>query len=219
VQLIKKQNGITLIELMIAMAIGLIVTAAVIALFISVLSANTTNLNEIRLNQELRAVMSLMTRDVRRAGYNGTSATNTAVNPFSSEAGAVSDTVLTISGDTINFAYDADGDGVLGNGTNLDNDDEVFGYRLTANTVQYCQGDATFANCASNWQALTDPSVVGITGLSFIDTIVTENAGTTAEVDVRQITIALSGQWVKDTTFTRTITETIKLRNEHFADW
>jgi len=205
------QVGLTLIELMIAMAIGLIVTAAVIGLFVSVLSSNNANLNEIRLNQELRAVMSLMTRDIRRAAYNGVSATNSSVNPFSSEAATASDTKLAITGNTVNFSYDADGDGVLDNG-------EVFGYRLSGTEVQYCQSTGTtFATCV--WSALTDSSIVGVTVLSFVENTIVENAGTGAETDVRQITIVLTGQWVNDTNFTRTITETVKLRNEHFDAW
>jgi len=207
------QVGLTLIELMIAMVIGLIVTAAVIGLFVSVFASTNANLNEIRLNQELRAVMSLMTRDIRRTGYNGTSATNSTVNPFSSEASPASanDTKLAIAGSTVNFSYDADGDGVLDNG-------EVFGYRLSGTEVQFCQSaGTTFATCA--WSALTDSSIVGVTALSFIENTVVENAGTTAETDVRQITIVLIGQWVNDTAFTRTITETVKLRNEHFDSW
>jgi prepilin peptidase dependent protein B len=210
-----KQVGMTLIELLIAITLGLIVTAAVIGLFTSVLSANNTNLNEIRLNQELRAIMSLMARDIRRAGYNGSAAADVSVNPFSSETSpsASTDTVLTVTGgNTVYFSYDADDDGVLDNG-------EVFGYQFATDTINYCQGNAIFISCVANWQPLSDNSVVNITGLSLILVSSTEQAGTTSENDIRQLTITLTGQWVNDTDFTRTVTESVKLRNEHFASW
>lgn len=206
----KRQTGLTLIELMIAMVIGLIIVASVIGLFISMMSSNTTNLNEIRLNQELRAAMSLMTRDLRRAGYNGGSASVAGVsNPFStdaSSAGAAS-TALNIGAgdDDVIFAYDVDADGVLDSG-------EVLGYQVSSNTLQLCLADSV-ANCTT-WQSLTDPDVVNITDLTFIET----NASS-ATAQFKQITIELTGEWVRDSDFTRTITETIKRRNDHFDTW
>jgi prepilin peptidase dependent protein B len=206
----KRELGLTLIELMIAMVIGLIIVASVIGLFISMMSSNTTNLNEIRLNQELRAAMSLMTRDIRRAGYNGGSAAVAGVsNPFSTDASSAgtASTALKIGAgnDDVMFAYDVDFDGVLDNG-------EVLGYQLASNTLQLCLADSV-ANCTT-WQSLTDPDVVSITGLSF-----TETDASSAMAQFKQVTISLTGQWTKDSDFTRTVTETIKRRNDHFDSW
>jgi len=214
----KQQIGMTLIELLIAMVLGLIIVASVIALFISMLSSTTTNLNEIRLNQELRAAMSLMTRDIRRAGYNGNAASTAgASNPFStdaSSAGAASTALnVGVGNDDVIFAYDADSDGVLGT------DDEVFSYQLASNSVQFCQENTVAkitAGCTTaSWQPITDPTVVSITGLTFIET----DASSASGAEFKQITIELSGQWVKNTDFSRTITETIKRRNDHFDIW
>src|SRR5664279_3838021 len=79
-----KQRGFTLIELMISIVIGLIILAAVLGMFVSMIKSDSDNLKAIRLNHELRAAMSLITRDIRRAGVDGLSATRgTGPYPFS----------------------------------------------------------------------------------------------------------------------------------------
>jgi len=61
-------GGFTLIELMIAMVLGLIVIGAVLALSLSMIRANNQTIAGTRLTQELRAVAGLMSGDLRRAG-------------------------------------------------------------------------------------------------------------------------------------------------------
>jgi Tfp pilus assembly protein PilW len=203
-----KQVGMTLVELLIAITLGLIVTAAVIGLFTSVLSSNNTSLNAIRLNQELRTIMTLIARDIRRAGYNGNIATDITTNPFSTSSG----TELTISnnGQTVMFAYDVDNDGSLGT------DKEVFGYRYnsTDQNVQYCSVDAS---TACGWQVLSDSDVVEITNLRFY--LIDDEGSSGAVERVRQVKITLEGHWKNDSDFEREIVESVKLRNEHFTEW
>lgn len=63
-------RGFTLIELMIAMAIGLLVIGSAIALMVSVMRANSENMQSTRLTQELRALTDIVSRELRRARYN-----------------------------------------------------------------------------------------------------------------------------------------------------
>jgi prepilin-type N-terminal cleavage/methylation domain-containing protein len=63
-----RQNGLTLIELMISIALGLVVLSSLVFLIGSSMSSNAQQLKTTRLNQELRALMHLMVRDLRRAG-------------------------------------------------------------------------------------------------------------------------------------------------------
>jgi prepilin-type N-terminal cleavage/methylation domain-containing protein len=63
----QRSRGVTLIELLIGVAVGAIVTLAVIAAWgISVRSASYT-LESARLNNDLRGAMQIMSQDVRRA--------------------------------------------------------------------------------------------------------------------------------------------------------
>lgn len=65
----RRQSGVTLIELMIAVLIGLIMTAAAITLYVNYLKNTSDNVALIRLNQDMRSVMDIMVRDIRRAGF------------------------------------------------------------------------------------------------------------------------------------------------------
>ena len=58
-----------LVELMVALVAGLIVSAAVTRFFISSMKSNGEYVQSTRLTQELRNILDLMSRDVRRAGY------------------------------------------------------------------------------------------------------------------------------------------------------
>lgn len=60
--------GFTLVELMVALVAGLIVSAAVLAFFFSSMKSNGEYVQSTRLTQELRNILDLMSRDIRRAG-------------------------------------------------------------------------------------------------------------------------------------------------------
>ncbi len=63
------QRGLTLVEMMVALVIGLIVLGVIVAVFWNTLQSSNANLRMTRVAQELRAVMDLMIQDLRRAGY------------------------------------------------------------------------------------------------------------------------------------------------------
>lgn len=68
---IKSQSGLTLIELMISIALGLLVLTALVYMLSATLRTNTSTIRTTHLNQELRAIMDLMTRDLKRSGSMG----------------------------------------------------------------------------------------------------------------------------------------------------
>jgi len=199
------QRGFTLIELMISMVIGLVILSAVIGIFVSMIKADNDYLKSVRLNQELRAAMSLITRDIRRSGANRNAAVNSPANPFS-VAGTTKISIGNVgptTGTSISFSYDVAADALT----------ELYGYRLnsTAGTerIESCTGE-TVAGCGT-WGPVTDESLVKITALSFTGTTVTETG-----INIRQITVTLTGQLRRDNTVSRTLTETVKVRNEDF---
>ena len=62
----KKQSGFTLIEIMIALLIGLAnCIAATISIYICYVKSNSRYINSARLNHDLESVMSLMVNDIR----------------------------------------------------------------------------------------------------------------------------------------------------------
>jgi Tfp pilus assembly protein PilW len=102
--------GYSLVELMIAMAIGLVVIGSVLAFTLSSLETNTEYVQATRLTQELRNTMDLAIRDVKRAGYNQNAmkyvslpANSTARSPFA----PVSVTTDSSGNGCIIYAYDS----------------------------------------------------------------------------------------------------------------
>ena len=63
-----QQRGLTLVELMVSLAIGLLLTAITLVAMSQHLRENHRLLTEARLTQDLQAVMDLVSRDLRRAG-------------------------------------------------------------------------------------------------------------------------------------------------------
>lgn len=151
--------GLTLVELMVSLAIGLFLVAVGITLLVAQLRENRGLLIEARLQQDLRTAADLMARDLRREGYWGSAATGSwtpgtgptvSRNPYQPEAPATaaSDaTLLRYSRDTVENGR------VDGN--------EQFGYRLHHGTIELQLG-------AGNWQAITDAGTLTITDLQIV---------------------------------------------------
>lgn len=173
-----KQGGMSLVELMVGSAVGLIVLAAVLATYISVARSASEVLASAKLNAELRAAMDMMVRDIRRAGSwtaTGLEREN-GKNPFTQRLdpptdGSTIHTDITIhdGGKAIEFSY---------NGSFLGSaEGTVFGYRLDENAIKtlQCNIDSNQpSQCqalnllTSGWERLTDENNVVIEALTFI---------------------------------------------------
>ncbi|WP_373975075.1 prepilin-type N-terminal cleavage/methylation domain-containing protein [Chitinibacter sp. SCUT-21] len=78
-QISAKQAGFTLIEIMVALALGLLVMGAAFSYFLSTLQTSKSLLLQSKLQQDIRSTATLMQRDIRRAGYAPRGSTNAAV--------------------------------------------------------------------------------------------------------------------------------------------
>lgn len=65
-----RPQGFSLVELMIALAAGLVVSSAVVAFLMSSFKSNSDYVISTRLTQDLRNTLDLVSRDLRRAGYS-----------------------------------------------------------------------------------------------------------------------------------------------------
>ena len=209
-----KQAGLSMIELMISIAVGLIVVSGVIGMFVSTVTSNAENIKMTRLNQEMRAVMDVMVRDIRRAGYRGDVTTATTANPFTTGSND-----LTVNGtnDCITFTYDStalDNPAAAAGRGLVDAASDVFGNRREVvsgvGVIRSGIGAAvTLGTCtAGTWSDLTDGDSVDITQLQF-----TVAQVPTLNPTVRSVTITLTGQLKGNTTVNRTITETVQMIN------
>lgn len=115
----RAQAGLSLIELMIGIAIGAIVIAGVIQVFVSTLLGSRDLLDQARLEHELNNVLLWMSDDIRRAGYWGDEALvvdwgEGGRNPFTEGIHRITASAKTgeAANSCITYAYNLDNDGI-----------------------------------------------------------------------------------------------------------
>jgi type II secretory pathway component PulJ len=92
------QSGLTLIELMVAITLGIFVLSGLVYIISSSIKTNTETLRSTQLNQELRGTLHLIIRDLRRAGgFNDASDAITFSTSHGLTLSAVSGTGITIT--------------------------------------------------------------------------------------------------------------------------
>jgi len=116
------QTGFTLIEMMISITIGVAAMSSILLVFSVSINNNNEGLKRLKLGQELRTILDVMVRDIRRSGY-WQSATGIVANPYST---------LSVSPDAscITYSYDLNGNAAPQNS-------EKFGFRLSGGGVKY----------------------------------------------------------------------------------
>jgi prepilin peptidase dependent protein B len=223
----KKQTGFTLIELMIALVLGLIILSATIGIYTTTVKGSTDTINSARLNHDLESIMLLMVNDIRRAGYWGGAAVgvDSSTNPFT--IGAAN--IQTPTTGCILYSYDANSDGTP-------NNREYYGFKLQDGAISIRSSDTaeTTTDCTdTGWSAFT-VSDVNVTKLTFTPAYKCLNVSTAFSYDSpcatvatdgnlvagqkatesRQLNIVLEGKLTNDTTVTKTLKGTVKVRND-----
>jgi len=206
----QKQSGLTLIEMMIAMVLGLFVSAVTITIFSTTVRSNVENMKMIRLNQELRGAMTMMVDEIKRSGYSADSTNITFMSDFNH------------SPDCLRYSYDEDASSTREN-------DERFGFKLDGDTITWAK-DFTSTDCSTSSTTptpITDPNLAEITTLTFGIGYSVNTEGTTGNaavgsgigVSIYEVTITLTGTTDLASSSdandpSRTIAETIRIRNE-----
>lgn len=201
---------------MVGITVGLIVISSVTAMLVNALYANNDVIRTSRLNQELRAAMDLMVREVRRGGYRSDHADFIGLLATGQ---TFSNTVqVSEDGTQLDLAYDANRNG------GSFSVDETYGFRLADGVVQALRG--------GTWNNLTDPGNTRITTLSFCflpsddDECLLEPpaesevtiAGGTTYVIVKELRITLTGEVVADPSIVRSLRETVRVRNDEVVN-
>jgi len=144
----KRQRGLSLVELMVGIALGLFVVAGAVMVVSTQLGDNRRLLLETQLQQDLRATADIITRELRRSGHTPVPANAVSepgapaeINPFTA--------VQLFAGDSeVRFNYWR-GPAVAG----------PYGFRLNGSgVVQSLLGNA--------WQDLTDGNVMNVTAFT-----------------------------------------------------
>lgn len=217
--MLKKQQGLGLIEILIGISLSLAIMVVILQFFTSITSSSSAILKTVRLEYQVRTALDLMANDIRRAGYwnNSKSMLNSGANsnPFMSP----STDLITPTASCILFAYDLNTDGVLPI-LNTPFYDERFGYRLQNEVLQSRSSTGSELNCSSGaWENLTDPKTIKITHLTFVinsSAIPLTNPATSETLLQRAVSISITGQLAQDPSVSITLSTTIKVRNDKY---
>lgn len=216
-----KEKGLTLVELLISLGLATVVLAGLVGVWVSTQSQSVDTQTVARLHHDLQSAMRLMVNDIRRAGFWGLAANDlnsgTNTNPFMT---AETNLVVNPSEDCILLSYDADQNGSLAS-LNTAGGDERFGFRLSNQAIQARLPSTDFSCTSGNWENVTDPSVVEVTNLTFtpsISILDLDGGGPgTASLNIRQITLQMTGRLVRTPSVTRTLIEQVRVRNDVFT--
>jgi prepilin-type N-terminal cleavage/methylation domain-containing protein len=232
-----RQNGFSLIELMVAITAGIIVVGSVVVFAMASMKSNGDYVLSTRLTQELRNSLDLATRDLRRAGYDDDSLKflgNANTSPFArlrvediTEADAThSDCVL--------YAYDRTAAGGTKGVLDVDNG-EVRGIRRKLATVngktigvlEYAVSESGVkpacadtaldyssvpVACVGTWCPLSDSRNLDIA--DFDITQDTRDLGTvgTGQMRIRNLLISMTGRLSGNSDFVRRVETRVKIQ-------
>jgi Tfp pilus assembly protein PilW len=210
-------RGLSLVELMVGITIGLFVVAAATTLASNQLVDNRRLLLELQIQQDLRATMDIMTRQLRRAGTNvlasqsyvsedglgGLKSTNSAVTPAAAENTQTE----------FRFVRNAAEEGPFG--FVLDEANGVVRTNLNA----------------GNWQELTDRNAMRVTDLNFDSrpTIfgarlpcpkLCPGGGTDCwpRMVIQRIVITITAEARNDASVRRSLSSEVRVRNDWIQD-
>ncbi|RZB30605.1 MAG: hypothetical protein SRB1_02885 [Desulfobacteraceae bacterium Eth-SRB1] len=171
-----RESGFTLVELLIAMTIGLLILAALSSTFL--MQRKTYDIQEqiVEMVQTARAAMDMMTREIRMAGYDPTDAGFDGI---------------TYNADQLQIQADIDNDagtGVPDGDTGDANENIVYKYYNTSEypyQIKRKTGNGSFQPFAENIQPFT---------FEYLDSA---GSATTTTADIRQIKITITARTSK----------------------
>ncbi len=223
----RPQYGLSIVELLVGITIGLFVLAGATALVSGQLSDNRRLLLETQIHQDLRAASDIISRDLRRAGYF-----YSAVNSVWPKSAAFGGTVVENAYQVVSVTAGSGGRSELNYAissaksdaaeNNAVDSDEQFGFAWdsAAGTIVMKVGNA-------GWQALTDSNVVNIIDMSLTPTehlilvpCVKPCPGGPSDTScwprqkVRHIAVLVTGRAVHDASVVRSVQTGVRVRND-----
>lgn len=217
----RSQRGLSLVELMVGITVGLIIVAGASVLLSTQVVENRRLIAEAQVQQDLRATADIITRELRRSGSVGLDAEllgqvwalDIATPPRPNMRSAL----LTPTGgsaDEVQFNYLPGGSGT----------DGPFGFELDAT-----RGVIRTRLVAGGWQELTDPATVNVTNFEverLPDTAIripcakpcptTLDSSCWPTVSVRAFEVKITAQSRSVPEVVRTHHSRVRLRNDFF---
>jgi type IV pilus assembly protein PilW len=238
------QRGLSIVELLVGIAVGLFVVGGAIKLMVDNLTNNRRMLVETRVNQDLRAAADLIARDLRRAGYWQDAQAGISTDPTIAAIVNPHRVVDSSVANELTYSYAKNG-----NDTKEAASEDFGVRRVTVNGIGVLQ----LLNGGTNWQTITDPGTLDIDipsgglpiaaqttrfvpiwdacaclfeGSCKVEEFANPNPITTVkgihfdnrpQLALRQFTLVLSGKAVSDARVTRQITELVRVRGDEMT--
>lgn len=209
----RRQRGLSLVEMMVGIAIGLFIVAGATLMAVTQLTENRKLQLEIQVQQDLRAASDHVSRELRRAGGDEPHVGSffwTPAYPTLKRMNFFGMLNLSNPTELVSYSYTRNG---------INTSPDYYGYRLLNGVIQHRAGPSAF-------QDLTDRSTVEITAFSVTATSTPERQlpcprlcpdGTQdcwPTLSVRDYTVSISGRSVADPNLVRTATSHLHLRND-----
>jgi prepilin peptidase dependent protein B len=239
----QRQAGVTLLEALISLALSTVVIIGMVVLMGNSMGTTNRITQMAQLNDELRNVMSLVTRDVRRANYSAASVLcygNAGCGEYDKtrqqgSATAVGDMV--VDTDCLIFQLDRAGTGDATDdskgGFRLIDDEGVGVVQMWVNAAAAVPG-CDDADDAAGWLAVTDPNIVDIVAFTVTDAnsyekdIFQEGGESSFTQRQRELDVLIEGElileqrmgWVagtNDQMIRRQVRDTIIARNDYLT--
>jgi type IV pilus assembly protein PilW len=207
------QRGLSLVELMVGITVGLFVVAAAATLVASQLADNRKLLTETQIQQDLRASMDIIARQLRRSAALDIALTQSGLGTSGGSGGSKN-------------AY---GGITPGSGSNLNSvqfsfyrnasEQGPYGFKLDSGVIKSLVG-------AGGWTDLTDSNTMTVTNFSVTSNHTASGVlpcpkpcadGTSAcwpTLLQRNYTVTIAAQAKNDSTVQRSITSEVRLRND-----
>jgi len=230
-----RERGISLVELMVGITVGMIVVAGASLMMTGQLAEHRRLMLETQVQQDLRAAADLMLRDLRRSGSWAVPMRG-VWSPSSSDAAPIANAYADVrltqaAGNPIlEYSYSRHQDrlspvtppAVSPEDNVVTSSTERFGFKLENGILKFRLGDA--------YQALTDPNTLRITAfnvamneqsLPLLDfcskPCEVGNAACPPRQMLRRFDIALTGQAAHDPEVVRTIRLSSRMRNDEIV--
>ena len=219
-----RQRGLSIVELMVGVAVGLFVVAAASMLVATQLSDNRRLTLETQVQQDLRAAADIITRELRRSGHwakarDGVGQPgNVPYRAVKKADGATIDNSSAFGDGEVStgvqMSYSRSGDETAEDNAVLPA--EQLGFRLNNGVIETKLG---------NWQALTDGNTLNVTAFTLTMNVQpvwlecpkpcpNPLVECRPQLQVRDITLDITGQAAHDSSVQRSLRSNVRLRND-----
>lgn len=236
-------RGFSLVEMLVALVAGLLVAAAVTALYAAVIRANSTSVQLSMLNQDLQATLNIVARDIQRAGFKADAAQILARNTSGQPIDASGNVVTSLDRSAMFSAFTLDASAamtttprdlqrlsvaaplfdcvLLSYDANKDGaiagNAEIMGYRYnqTQQEVEFHNWDtAAQQSCtATGWSALAGGE--SSTQITGLTFLLDPASGAT-DTGQRTLVLTITGQHKQNSQLQLELQRRVRLRNDQF---